>query len=79
MKDPACRIVFAGVDSRTGSDLPAWYAERVDDSEVVSFSSAIRDPPRATATEVAYRNPVSDEWIQTERFNAVVEPSRLQE
>jgi hypothetical protein len=79
MKEPACRTVFAGVDSRTDSDLPAWYADRVDDSEVVSFSSAIRALPRATATEVAYRNPVSDEWIQTERFNAVVEPSRLQQ
>jgi hypothetical protein len=80
MQDPACRTVFAGIDSRTDSDLPAWYAEHVDDSEeVVSFSSAIRDLPRATATEVAYRNPVTDEWVQTERFNAVVEPSRLQE
>jgi hypothetical protein len=80
MQDPACRTVFAGIDSRTDSDLPAWYAEHVDDAEeVVSFSSAIRNLPRATATEVAYRNPVTDEWVQTERFNAVVEPSRLQE
>jgi hypothetical protein len=80
MQDPACRTVFAGIDSRTDSDLPVWYAERVADSEeVVSFSSAIRDLPRATATEVAYRNPVTDEWVQTERFNAVVEPSRLQQ
>ena len=79
MKEPACRTVFAGVDSRTDTELPAWYAERVADSEVVSFTTAIRDLPRATATEVAYRNPVTDEWIQTERFDAVVEPSRLQQ
>lgn len=61
MKDPARRTVFAGVDSRTDSELPTWYAERVDDTDVVSFSSAIRDLPQATATEVAYRNPVTDE------------------
>jgi len=79
MQDPACRTVFAGIDSRPDSDLPAWYADRVDDTEVVPFSSAIRALPRATATEVAYRNPVNDEWVATERFNAVVEPSRLQQ
>ena len=79
MKEPACRTVFAGVDSRTDSELPAWYAGRVDDAEVVSLSSAIRDLPRATATEVAYRNPVTEEWVATERFNAVVEPSRLRQ
>jgi hypothetical protein len=54
--------VFAGVDSRTDAELPAWYAECVADSdEIVSFTTAIRDLPRATATDVAYWNPVTDE------------------
>ncbi|MFC5971396.1 hypothetical protein ACFPYI_08655 [Halomarina salina] len=80
MQEPGRRHVFAGIDSRTDTALPAWYADRVDDTdEVMTFSEAIRDLPRATTTEVAYRNPVSDEWVETERFNAVAEPSRLRQ
>jgi len=45
----------------------------------VSFADAIRDLPRAVETRVAYRNPYEDAWVETERFNAVVEPTRLQE
>jgi len=77
MKDPETRTVFAGVDGRSDAQLPNWYAEQKPVDDPVSFADAIRDLPRAVETTVAYQNPYSDEWIETERFNAVVEPSRL--
>jgi hypothetical protein len=79
MKDPETRTVFAGVDGRSDAQLPNWYAEQKPVDEPVSFADAIRDLPRAVETTVAYQNPYSDEWIETDRFNAVVEPSRLRE
>jgi hypothetical protein len=79
MKAPETRTVFAGVDGRSDAQLPNWYAEQKPVDDPVSFADAIRDLPRAVGTTVAYQNPYSDEWIETERFNAVVEPSRLRE
>ncbi len=79
MKDPETRTVFASVDGRSDAQLPNWYAEQKPVDDPVSFADAIRDLPRAVETTVAYQNPYSDEWIETERFNAVVEPSRLRE
>ena len=79
MKDPETRTVFAGVDGRSDAQLPNWYAEQKPFDEPVSFADAIRDLPRAIETTVAYQNPYSDKWVETERFNAVVEPSRLRE
>ena len=79
MKDPETRTVFAGVDGRSDAQSPNWYAEQKPVDEPVSFADAIRDLPQAVETTVAYQNPYSDEWVETERFNAVVEPSRLRE
>nr|WP_217900849.1 hypothetical protein [Halorubrum ezzemoulense] len=45
----------------------------------MSFSAAVRELPQAVDTAVAYRNPHTDEWVETERFNALVEPSRARE
>jgi hypothetical protein len=78
MKDPETATVFAGLDGRTDTELPEWYAEQHASPDPVSFSEAIRNLPQAVDTAVAYRNPYSDEWVKTERFNAIVEPSRLQ-
>jgi len=71
--------VFAGVDGRSDTQLPGWYARQtsVDSTEAVSFAEAIRSLPRAVETSVAYYNPYRDEWVETSRFNALVEPSRL--
>lgn len=71
--------VFAGVDGRADAQLPDWYEAQhaVDYREVVSFAEAIRDLPRAIETQVAYYNPFADSWVETSRFNALVEPSRL--
>jgi len=79
MKDPETRTVFAGLDGRSDAQLPNWYAEQKPVDEPVAFTEAIRDLPQAIETTVAYQNPYSDEWVETERFNAVVEPSRLRE
>jgi hypothetical protein len=79
MKDPETRTVFAGVDDRSDVQLPTWYATQKSVENPVSFANAIRDLPRAIETTVAYQNPYCDEWVETERFNAVVEPSRLRE
>jgi hypothetical protein len=78
MKDPETATVFAGLDGRTDTELPDWYAEQHGGPEPISFSAAIRELPQAVDTAVAYRNPYTDEWVETERFNAIVEPSRLQ-
>ncbi|TKX37849.1 hypothetical protein EXE52_14090 [Halorubrum sp. CGM4_25_10-8A] len=45
----------------------------------MSFAEAIRDLPQAVESTVAYKNPYTDEWVETERFNAIVEPSRARE
>src|SRR6056297_653726 len=76
MKDPESRNIFAGVDGRTDSELPEWYRERHGDADPVTFAEAIRNLPQAVETTVAYQNPYTDEWVETERFNALVEPSR---
>jgi len=78
MKDPESRTVFAGVDGRTDTELPEWYRQQRAVTEPESFAEAIRDLPQAIDATVAYRNPYTDTWIETERFNAVVEPTRLQ-
>ena len=76
MKDPESRTIFAGVDGRTDTELPEWYRHRHGSEHRVSFAEAIRDLPQAVETAVAYENPYTDEWVETERFNALVEPSR---
>jgi hypothetical protein len=78
MKDPETATVFAGLDGCTDTKLPEWYAEQHANPDPVSFGGAIRELPQAIDTAVAYRNPYTDEWVETERFNAIVEPSRLQ-
>jgi hypothetical protein len=77
MDDPDQRLVFSGVDDRTDATLPAWYERMHPEAEPISFAEAVRRLPRATETTVAYKNPYTDEWVATERFNAIVEPRRL--
>ncbi|ELY79722.1 hypothetical protein C487_06228 [Natrinema pallidum DSM 3751] len=79
MKDPESRTVFAGVDGRTDTELPDWYRRKKTVDEPKSFAETIRDLPQAVETTVAYRNPYSDEWVETERFNALVEPTRARD
>ena len=78
MKDPETSTIFAGIDGRTDATLPKWYAEKTqaDAEDVISFSEAVRQLPRAVETTVAYQNPYTEEWVETVRFNALVEPSR---
>jgi len=76
MKDPEARTIFAGVDGCTETELPEWYRQRHGGEAPVSFAEAIRDLPQAVETTVAYRNPYTDDWIATDRFNALVEPTR---
>ncbi|GGL72934.1 hypothetical protein [Halocalculus aciditolerans] len=79
MKDPESRTVFAGVDGRTDTELPDWYRRKKMVDEPKSFAETIRDLPQAVETTVAYRNPYSDEWVETDRFNALVEPTRARD
>jgi hypothetical protein len=69
--------VFAGLDGRREASLPDWFAAQHPDAEPVTFTQAIRDLPRATTTDVVYRNPYSGEWTATDQHVALVEPSRL--
>ena len=77
MKLPNCNTLFAGVDARSNSSLPTWFESRLEYNEVVPFAEAIRALPQATETSVAYENPYTGEWIETNRHNAIVEPERL--
>jgi len=77
MKSPETSTVFAGVDARTDTNLPEWYEARQNTEDVTTFAEAIRNLPQATETTVGYENPYTGEWVETERFNAVVEPNRL--
>jgi hypothetical protein len=79
MSQVETKTVFAGIDGRTDAQLPAWYADRIDtdSASTTSLVEAIRSLPRAVETPVAYYNPTQDEWVETSRFNALVEPSRL--
>ena len=77
MKEPDSSTVFAGLDGRTDAQLPEWYERNTDVDEPVSFAEAIRALPRAIDTTVAYKNPCTNEWVETDRFNAIVDPSRL--
>ena len=77
MKSPDTSTVFAGVDAQTKTGLPEWYEARQNTDDVTTFAEAIRELPRATETKVGYENPYTGEWVETERFNAVVEPNRL--
>ena len=79
MKDPESRTVFAGVDGRTDTELPDWYRRKKTIDEPKSFAETVRDLPQAVETTVAYRNPYSDEWVETERFNALIEPTRARD
>ncbi|AXG06345.1 hypothetical protein DU500_07820 [Haloplanus rubicundus] len=77
MTNPETTMVFAGLDGRTKTHLPAWYARQRSSEESKTFTTAVRALPQATTTEVAYHNPYVDEWMQTDRHNAIVEPTRL--
>ncbi|MFC4987072.1 hypothetical protein [Saliphagus infecundisoli] len=78
MNQPDTSTIFAGLDGRSDAQLPDWYASSHDVGDTLpSFAEAIRDLPRAVDTEVAYKNPVTGQWVETDRFNAIVEPSRL--
>jgi hypothetical protein len=77
MKAPETSTVFAGVDARTEATLPEWYNAEQNIEEVMTFAEAIRSLPQATETTVGYENPYTGEWVETDRFNAVVEPNRL--
>jgi hypothetical protein len=69
--------VIAGLDGRHEASLPDWFAAQHPDAESVMFTQAIHELPRATTTAVAYRNPYSGGWSQTDQHVALVEPSRL--
>ena len=77
MKAPETTTTFAGVDGRTETDLPEWYERRSSTDKTTTFAEAIRELPRAIETTVAYKNLHTNEWVETDRHNAVVEPDRL--
>ena len=79
MKNPESSTVFAGVDGRTDTEPPDWYRQKKSVDEPESFAEAVRNLPQAVETTVAYQNPYTDEWVETERFNALVKPTRARD
>lgn len=73
---------FVGLNGRTGQDVdvPDHFvgAHRDDLRENRrTFSQMYHELPRSYKTEVAYRNPQTGEWIETERFEALYNPDTL--
>ncbi len=75
--EPDTRHVFAGVDTAADATLPDWYRRRHTGCDVTTFRTAIGDLPRAVTVPVAYRNPCSGNWVETDEHVALVEPTRL--
>ena len=54
MKDPESRIIFAGVDRRTDTELPELYRQRRGNAEIVTFAEAIRELPQSLSGSRVY-------------------------
>jgi len=70
-----------------GSSMRWWAVERgadegspigTDDLPDNGLHSLIDTLPRATTADVAWQHPVTGEWMQTDKHNAVIEPSRAE-
>jgi len=78
-------LPFAGLSPADGAELPDWIANGINWDHVPeayqdftpTFAEVIDNLPTADTTQVAYRNPHSDEWVPTDRHTAVVDPERL--
>jgi len=71
-----------------GSSAKWWtygWAQRNDDAREstvelpeASFNSIINDLPRATTVTAGWRHPVTGEWVETSKHNALVNPETVE-
>lgn len=70
-----------------GSSMRWWAVERGADEDKpigqdqlpdAGLSTRINDLPRATTATAGWKHPVTGEWMETGKHNAVIEPSRAE-
>lgn len=76
-------IQFAGLNGQSNPDVPDAFLtkygiEAHEVSSLPTFSEVYHNLPIATETVAGYRNPWTQEWVETERFNALVDPDKLE-
>lgn len=86
MARPQRIVAFAGIDGASqASRMPDWYRDLTAATLPTgiapnTFMSTVRDVlEKATTTDVAYRDPQDDEWVEIERHVALVNPAWLGE
>lgn len=76
-------VCFAGLNGQSDPDVPDAFKEKygIEDSDVAdlpSFNEVYHDLPIATTTTAGYRNPLTQEWVETDRFNALIDPDKME-
>lgn len=76
-------IQFAGLNGQSDPTVPDAFLTKygIEPHEVPrlpTFSEVYHNLPIATETTAGYRNPWTQEWVETERFNALVDPDKLE-
>lgn len=77
------RIRFAGLNGQSDPDVPDAFLTKygIEEHEVPdlpTFSEVYHDLPIATETAAGYQNPWTGEWVETERFNALIDPDKME-
>lgn len=66
-----------------GSSMKWWAQERTGDDDDTtppgrSFMEEMNRLPRCTTTEVGWKHPVTGEWVETEKHNALINPEKAE-
>lgn len=77
------RICFAGLNGQSDPSVPDAFKEKYglsddDVADLPTFNTVYHDLPIATETTAGYRNPLTQEWVETERFNALIDPDKME-
>lgn len=77
---------FCGLDARGSAEVPdrvsntassmKWWADDLGgDLPDAGLTTLVRKLPRATTATAGWKHPVTGEWIETGKHNAIIEPS----
>ena len=72
---------FAGLNGRSDPEVPNAFIEKygIDDPDALPrFNEVYHSLPIATESTAGYKNPWTGEWVETERFNALVDPDKME-
>jgi len=72
---------FAGLNGQSTPDVPDAFIDKYgieDPGALPRFNQVYHSLPIATDTTAGYKNPFTGEWVETERFNALVDPDKME-